>query len=476
MKKVVLAKEFVPETRALEKDLNFDSFKEWVKLHKSIKFAPQLIQLHLKWDSLHPSTWYSLMKNAGRFSRKDPGKPIRRVINMARDLVEIFSYTCSKEIESLDAHIRIHASALPHSKQFLLHYAKFKASHFNGASPDLMQTVLLECNVFNVITQKDFSITVQVFEVYCDKISVELDKLELIFKECRTSLVIPENGNSFNDSLVVATIQPTETLGKSCLWPDYYKMMASMKSTVPSGLQKVTTCRYVTKEDCLEVDCEKYHITSNDSQFFEAWIQKSRNFILNRVASSNILRIVFVDGDNGIGSYNDQLQNSKIFNDELYMIFGRHDRCAISEDYIMVDRTIVVPNMLTTKDAADVDFSREALYLNFVLPTDIDFLFISADQFILELALSIRMIRNCGTMIPTQKIPFVARWNVELQRLAQIRHELSASPKWALTKPSRIANYILTRNEKFCCCLEENGLPCDKFRFSTLVTCEVHTH
>lgn len=479
MKKLSLTTEFVPRNQTASNGLDVSRFKEWVSRQMEMKFSDRIGALKRKWEFMANMTWTSAAKKSGYLISKPTGRDSVK-IDLLKDFRESFVESCQQEIEGLDNTIKDLAATIPHSKSLLIHYAKFKEANFGepagGAILDLFTSyAIFEQREF--LYRTDLVVLVPVFRDFCFLLISNLDKLSSVMADFKLSC-LPESPAVPVEKAVSPNTKPeiAEKLAKHCLWHDFFILKDLMQCSIDFLKIKDRHCKSIYREYCSEFNCQKYHLTDNDLNFLGVWLQKTREFILKRVAAFKVLRLVLVDGENCLGPHLNELfeMGERSGHEQIYIIFGCRVTFDGISDYRLRDRVVVMPHFLKSKDAADVDYVRDATYWNEVLPADIDFILLTGDGFALGILSAIKVKRNCQWSRSAKGLG-MGRWNVELKRLAEVRQTTGSIQKWTLTKPSRVADLILNRDDRFCCCLETNGLPCQNFRFSSLVTCEKHT-
>ena len=140
-----------------------------------------------------------------------------------------------------------------------------------------------------------------------------------------------------------------------------------------------------------------------------------------------------------------------------------------------------------------MDMTREVLYWSERLGASVDFVLISTDGFVQELAVAARARRNClvcNTGLASDLLPFVQRWNAGLVRLAGLRDggrvEAGELKRQLRTRHvSAVAldalGCVLTQHgavsqgrRRCCYCLRANGMPCRNDCLDQLPTCQTH--
>ncbi len=479
MKKLTLTTEFVPRNQSATDGIDVSQFKAWASKQMELKFSVQIATLKRKWEFMANMTWTSAAKKNGYLISKPTGRDSVK-IDLLKDFRESFVKSCQQEIGALDNTIKDLAAIIPHSKPLLIHYVKFKEANFGEPAGGAILDLFTRHQIFGqreFLYRTDMTVLVPVFRDFCFLLISNLDKLSSVMADFKLSCP-PESQVVQVETAVSLNTKPenVEKLAKHCLWHDFFILKDLMQC--PIDFLKMTDrhCRSIYQEYCSESDCQKYHLTENDVNFLGVWLKKTREFILQRVASSRVLRVILVDGEKCLGPHLNGLfeMGERSGHEEICIVFGCRLTFEGISNHRLRDRVVVMPHFLKSKDAADVDYVRDATYWNEVLPADIDFVLLTGDGFALGILSAIKVKRNCRWSRSAKGLG-MGRWNVEFKRLAEMRQSTGVVQKWTLTKPSRVADLILNRDQQFCCCLETNGLPCQNFRFASLVTCEMHT-
>jgi hypothetical protein len=451
--KLKLAPAFVP-TKNVE-NIDLTKFKAAIEAHRGTEFKFQLHLLLTEWKHIHNLSWHAVVSRLGKFKRKGPHK---RII-LSADATNIFLGSLTLELADLDLMMRIYASATPQQAQFLEAYAKFKIDCFGPKVPDLLQSLMIKNDFYTENKPCEYHVKIMknVYADYCKIILFKLDKMVEMYKISKFATAV---------DITSFQVLPHTSVGaisvESCLMHDYLIMKEQMGSHVP--MDYVTKfCGQVRKEFCTDIECLRYHLTNADIIFYQGWLNKTRMTITAIIETRTVHRMIFVDTDNTM----DWCANRSYNNHDLIILFGNKNS---NSEHLSQLNIIVIPSLLKTKDAADVEMVKEALYWNKYLPLDIDVVLIARDEFVCELYVEIQYTRNCH-LVYNQSLEFtyVKIWNAEFKRLMQ-----QCQPRTWLGKPSRVANAILSRDERFCCCLDVSGLPCNRPRFSLLVTCQEH--
>lgn len=106
-----------------------------------------------------------------------------------------------------------------------------------------------------------------------------------------------------------------------------------------------------------EAICGKYHIKTDEILFHERWVNDMRKLIRSEL--KNINRIIFIDADN---NRNILTTLAKEDNDQtIFIAFGTYNHLKMVDN--IIDHTnishsmILIPCLLSTKDAADQDLT-----------------------------------------------------------------------------------------------------------------------
>jgi hypothetical protein len=462
MKKITIADEFIP--RKLD-DTHIDCSKFKLLIIKQIesKFSSEINTLERMWihGNILNVTWLGLVARNGKLYSKTNGKYTVKY-NIMKDIIDVFIRSWRDEINILDNAIS------RASKPLIVSYAKFREANFGESSHAMVQQLLLK---HNIMTHADFVSRTNMFMLIPVLSDIAMNTIANLEQLSRVTWATTL---ATTCDTVPQYISPDnfDNLAKHsdyCLWSDFYMLKNLTHSTIDFQNSKDKHCRSMYQEYCVH-ECTNYHLTSQDINLLGIWLKKTREYIMRRVKTSHILRIVFVDGENCLGPNLDEMfETGEHSFEEIYIIFGRRYAFEGIHDSRLQLRVVVMPNLLKNKDAADVDFVREAIYLNEILPPDIDFLLLTGDHFVVGVIAAIRTKRNCLWSKRPNGIN-VDNWNTELKRIA----ELQTQHPWCLTMPSRVIDAVLKRNNEYCCCLDANGLPCCRLRFFSLVTCEKH--
>lgn len=467
MKKISLAKEFIPTNRQDPHKFIISSFKDWVARQKELKFASQTALLSDKWGKLHHMTWLAAIKREGQFRGKRNKGVL--IVDLIKDFLEIFNHSCYQELQILDSFI----AKLPRTQ--IINCAKFKESNFGDFARPTVLNLFKAAGIFDnpaFQEERDTSLLIPIFEQFCSTIISNFENMPVTAELEDVLALAPDPVTNLPVRLGL------ENMTAYCLWDDFWALKEAYQCPMTFKAHKdVDYCRNLFREDCNVENCTKYHLTNLDLGFLECWTTKVKRFVKQRLESSHILRLVFVDIDNckSPEMYDLFEMGEMTSRDEIFLIYGRYAAFAKYSQERLAEYMVIIPNFLKVADSADIDILKDAIYWDESVPANIDFVFISADAFLLELIPYMRTKRNCILLPhPSKDLMFVHAWNKEFKRLAELRHLTSTIQQWTLSKPSRVASLILSRDESFCCFLEKNGLPCMRPRFLSLLTCEKH--